>query len=168
MEDKVNHPKHYTSHPSGVECIQITRHYCFDIGNAIKYLWRAGLKSEEGMEDIDKEIEDLQKSQWYINDRIEQLKQKRIITYRLAFRLILKGIWSIIKMLPKTFAKNTAAMVIHHPIYLLFFVSIIVYQFVTIADQRVQRDAASQTMHKLQTTIDSLQFKHFSYQHYTE
>ena len=34
-EDKVNHPNHYTSHPSGVECIDIARHYCFDIGNAI-------------------------------------------------------------------------------------------------------------------------------------
>lgn len=73
----VNHPKHYTSHPSGVECIEITRHYCFAIGNAIKYLWRAGLKSENGMADIDKEIEDLKKSKWYIDDRIAQLENMR-------------------------------------------------------------------------------------------
>ncbi len=39
-DDKVNHPKHYTSHPSGIEAIQITEHYDFCIGNAIKYLWR--------------------------------------------------------------------------------------------------------------------------------
>ena len=73
VKDNVNHPKHYTSHPSGVECIEITRHYCFSIGNAIKYLWRAGLKKEMGLEDVDKEIEDLNKAIWYINDRIKQL-----------------------------------------------------------------------------------------------
>ena len=42
--DMVNHPPHYCNHPSGIECIDITRHYCFSIGSAIKYLWRAGLK----------------------------------------------------------------------------------------------------------------------------
>ena len=71
--DSVNHPSHYTSHPSGIECIEITRHYCFSIGNAIKYLWRAGLKKEMGLEDREKEIEDLRKAIWYINDRIKQL-----------------------------------------------------------------------------------------------
>jgi len=73
-EDMVNHPKHYTTHPSGVECIEITRHYCFSIGNAIKYLWRAGLKQEQGMDDKEKEIQDLEKAIWYIKDRIKQLK----------------------------------------------------------------------------------------------
>lgn len=72
--DNVNHPKHYCSHPSGVECIEITRHYCFDIGNAIKYLWRAGIKTEALMLDKDKEIEDLNKAIWYIKDRIKQLE----------------------------------------------------------------------------------------------
>ena len=38
MTDNVNHPAHYTSHPSGIECIEVVRHYCFSIGNAIKYL----------------------------------------------------------------------------------------------------------------------------------
>lgn len=75
VEDKVNHPKYYTSHPSGIECIEITRHYCFAIGNAIKYLWRAGLKVEEGMTDKQKEIEDLEKAIWYIKDRVNQLKK---------------------------------------------------------------------------------------------
>lgn len=55
-------PKYYKEHPSGVECIDIARHYCFSIGNAIKYLWRAGLKKEIGIHDTAKEIEDLNKA----------------------------------------------------------------------------------------------------------
>ena len=74
--DNVNHPKHYTSHPSGVECITITRHYCFSIGNAIKYLWRAGLKKDASLEDKQKEIEDLEKAIFYIKDRIAQIEGK--------------------------------------------------------------------------------------------
>lgn len=75
--DMVNHPPHYTSHPSGIECITITRHYCFSVGNAIKYLWRAGLKKDISLKDKQKEIEDLEKSIWYINDRIKQLKDDK-------------------------------------------------------------------------------------------
>lgn len=71
--DNVNHPQHYTSHPSGIECIEITRHYCFSIGNAIKYLWRAGLKKDASLTDNQKEIEDLNKAIWYIKDRIKEL-----------------------------------------------------------------------------------------------
>lgn len=71
--NSVNHPDYYNSHPSGVECIDIARHYCFSIGNAIKYLWRAGLKKEMGLEDKEKEIEDLKKAIFYINDKIKQL-----------------------------------------------------------------------------------------------
>ena len=71
--DNVNHPKHYTSDPSGIECIEITKHRDFCIGNAIKYLWRAGLKQENGMTDKQKQIEDLQKAVWYINAEIELL-----------------------------------------------------------------------------------------------
>lgn len=73
-DERVNHPSHYTSHPSGVECIEITRHYDYDIGNAIKYLWRAGLKTEDGYSNVEKEIEDLEKAIFYINDRIKMLK----------------------------------------------------------------------------------------------
>lgn len=72
-DDKVNSPKHYTSHPSGIECIEITKHYDFCIGNAIKYLWRAGLKKEEGYSDKNKEVEDLKKAIWYINEKIKTL-----------------------------------------------------------------------------------------------
>lgn len=55
MSNSVNHPKHYTSHPSGIECIQITRHMNFCLGNAIKYIWRADEKGK-AIEDLDKAI----------------------------------------------------------------------------------------------------------------
>ena len=71
--DRVNHPKHYTSDPSGVECIEITKHRDFCIGNAIKYLWRSGLKQEDGLTDKQKEIEDLEKAVWYIRQKIDML-----------------------------------------------------------------------------------------------
>lgn len=67
--DPVNHPSHYTSHPSGVECIQITEHMGFNIGNTIKYLWRAGLKS-------DNPVEDLRKAAWYITREISRLEKQ--------------------------------------------------------------------------------------------
>lgn len=67
MTDNVNHPAHYTSDPSGVECITITRHRNFNVGNAIKYLWRAGVKDDS------KHIEDLKKARWYIEDEIKRL-----------------------------------------------------------------------------------------------
>ena len=65
MNDPVNHPKHYTEHPSGVECIEITEHMNFCVGNAIKYLWRAGLKGEQ--------VEDLRKARWYIDREIARI-----------------------------------------------------------------------------------------------
>lgn len=63
MNDPVNHPKHYTEHPSGVECIQITEHMNFCLGNATKYIWRADLKGG---------VEDLQKAAWYIDREIKR------------------------------------------------------------------------------------------------
>lgn len=68
--DPVDHPAHYTSDPSGVECITVTRHRNFNIGNAIKYLWRAGLKNDQT------HIEDLEKAIWYIRDEIQRLKDQ--------------------------------------------------------------------------------------------
>ena len=65
MNDPVNHPKHYTEHPSGIECIEITEHMNFCVGNAIKYLWRAGLKGEQ--------VEDLRKARWYIDREIARI-----------------------------------------------------------------------------------------------
>lgn len=71
--DQVNHPKHYTSDPSGIECIDITRHRNFNIGNAIKYLWRAGIKEDKDRKLIDKQVEDLNKAVWYLVDEIHRL-----------------------------------------------------------------------------------------------
>jgi len=69
--DVVNHPKHYTSSKaccSGcgkpIECIDITRHMSFNIGNAVKYLWRCGLKNEA--------VEELRKTMWYVQDEIKE------------------------------------------------------------------------------------------------
>lgn len=64
MQDPVNHPKHYTDHPSGIECIQITEHMSFNLGNALKYIWRCDLKKDA--------IEDLRKARWYIDREIEK------------------------------------------------------------------------------------------------
>jgi hypothetical protein len=65
--DNINKPKHYNNHPSGIECIEIAKHHDFCIGNAIKYLWRAGLK------DGNSEIQDLKKAIWYIQCKIDTL-----------------------------------------------------------------------------------------------
>jgi len=65
MSDMVNHPRHYTSHPSGIEVIQITEYMNFCLGNAIKYIMRSELKG--------KQIEDLKKAIWYINREIDRL-----------------------------------------------------------------------------------------------
>ena len=80
MTDMVNHPPHYTSDPSGVECIEITRHRNFNVGNAIKYLWRAGLKKDAELSDNTKTIEDLRKAIFYIEDEIKRLSATYGIT----------------------------------------------------------------------------------------
>lgn len=66
--DPINHPEHYTSHPSGIECIEVTRHMSFAAGNVIKYLWRNGLKDGEPS------LKDLKKARWYLDDMIYQLE----------------------------------------------------------------------------------------------
>lgn len=65
--DPVNHPPHYTQHPSGVECIQVTECMNFCLGNAVKYIWRADLKNDA--------IEDLEKARWYLSREIERRKR---------------------------------------------------------------------------------------------
>ena len=74
--DNINHPPHYTAHPSGVECIQITEGFSFNIGNIIKYLWRADEKGAP--------IDDLQKAQWYltreITRRIDEANTSPLVT----------------------------------------------------------------------------------------
>ena len=72
MTDMVNHPPHYTSDPSGVEAITVLRHRNYNIGNAMKYLWRAGLKNE------DTHIQDLEKAIFYIKDEIKRIQELRV------------------------------------------------------------------------------------------
>ena len=64
--DAINKPAHYTQHPSGVECIEIAEHFPYSLGCAIKYIWRAGLKTRSP-------IEDLKKAAWYINNEIKRI-----------------------------------------------------------------------------------------------
>jgi hypothetical protein len=64
-EDMVNHPPHYGAHPSGIEAITITEHFNFNVGNAIKYLWRSDHKNG---------LEDLKKARWYVDREIQRLE----------------------------------------------------------------------------------------------
>lgn len=66
--DAVNHPRHYTAHKSGVECITVVECFNFNLGNAIKYIWRAGEKGHE--------LEDLKKSAWYLSREIDRLSKE--------------------------------------------------------------------------------------------
>jgi hypothetical protein len=65
VSDSVNHPKHY-EHPSGAECIEIAEWFPFNLGNAIKYIWRAGTKGDR--------LEDLRKARWYVDREITRLE----------------------------------------------------------------------------------------------
>jgi hypothetical protein len=75
----VDHPKHYNSHPSGIECIEIVRHHNFNTGNAIKYIWRNGLKGAEP-DETDRAralaIQDIKKAIWYLSDEVKRLESK--------------------------------------------------------------------------------------------
>ena len=72
MKDMVNHPPHYTAHPSGIETIQITEHMGFCLGNAIKYIMRADHKGNK--------LEDLKKARWYIDREIDRIESIDIQT----------------------------------------------------------------------------------------
>jgi hypothetical protein len=69
--DKINHPLHYNTHPSGVECIQITEHMNFCLGNVVKYVWRAGLKDADT-------LTDLRKAAFYLNREIDRITPKGV------------------------------------------------------------------------------------------
>jgi len=68
--ERVDHPLHYNQHPSGIECITIVEHMTFNLGNAVKYIWRADHKGETP-------IEDLRKARWYLEREIAKLEKKR-------------------------------------------------------------------------------------------
>lgn len=69
-KEQVNHPAHYTAHPSGIEAITITSGFCFALGNVIKYVWRAGLKSPDP-------LPDLKKARWYLDYHIRMLEESK-------------------------------------------------------------------------------------------
>lgn len=66
MSDMVDHPKHYNQHPAGIEAIDVIEEFPFNIGTAMKHLWRAGLKTPDA-------TEDLRKAVWYIRREISRL-----------------------------------------------------------------------------------------------
>lgn len=74
--DPVNHPSHYTDGPAcpacgaTIECITVVQRMNFNVGNAVKYLWRAGKK------DPKKHIEDLRKAAWYATKEADRLEQE--------------------------------------------------------------------------------------------
>jgi hypothetical protein len=70
--DAVDHPDHYNRHPSGVECIDVVEHMGFNLGNAIKYIWRADLKTDAD--------EDLRKAAWYVRREIERRRRQKEVT----------------------------------------------------------------------------------------
>ena len=65
-KEKVNHPEHYNKHPSGVECIDVIEHMGFNIGSAMKYLWRADFKDNAEI--------DMKKAIWYIERELQRRK----------------------------------------------------------------------------------------------
>ncbi|WP_342627541.1 DUF3310 domain-containing protein [Nguyenibacter vanlangensis] len=79
MNDPVRHPSHYTSHPSGIECLEVTRHMSFDLGNATKYLWR-GWTNQKHSGPID-----LEKAAFYIRDFIAMPTPPRMPLWRAAW-----------------------------------------------------------------------------------
>lgn len=74
--DYVNHPPHYLGHPSGIECIDVTRHMGFNLGNVVKYIWRAGLKDQTPT------LLDLRKALWYLNNEIDKIAKENEATHQ--------------------------------------------------------------------------------------
>ncbi|TAL45476.1 MAG: DUF3310 domain-containing protein [Salinibacterium sp.] len=72
VDDAINHPTHYTSHPSGVECITVVEHFGFNVGSTIKYLWRCGLKGGSTKQD---RLTDLRKAEWYVKREIQRIEK---------------------------------------------------------------------------------------------
>lgn len=75
--DAVKKAKHYNLDPSGIECIEVVRHRNFNIGSAFKYLWRQGLKEEANMDPLDKQLQDMDKAIYYIQDEKKRLQDAK-------------------------------------------------------------------------------------------
>ena len=95
MTDVVNHPSHYTGHPSGIECIEVVRHMNFNLGNAVKYVWRVDDKGDP--------IENLRKAVFYIEDEIARRERAKFKEFAESdIRPYLEMIEETIRNTPKT------------------------------------------------------------------
>jgi hypothetical protein len=74
--ERVNHPRHYNKHPAEIECIEVVEHMTFNVGSAIKYLWRNGLKDIIG-DSKAAQIEDLKKAIFYIEREIQLIENDK-------------------------------------------------------------------------------------------
>ena len=90
MNKKINHPNHY-QHPTGVEAIDVIEYFNFNVGNAMKYLWRAVSKPDESIED------DLQKAIWYIERELMRIKNDNKYINAINSRLFIPNIKHIIR-----------------------------------------------------------------------
>ena len=102
MTDAVNNPKHYNAHPSGIECIELTRHMSFNRGNALKYIWRAGLKENK--------TQDVEKAKWYLLDEFNNMKNAK---YK---KRVVKQLDILLFSLSQ-FETSERMSIIHHIIY---------------------------------------------------
>ena len=102
MNDAVNNPKHYTSHPSGLQCIELSRHLNFNRGNALKYIWRAELKENKS--------QDIEKAKWYLMDEFNNMKNAK---YK---KRVVKQLDILLFSLSQ-FETSERMSVIHHIIY---------------------------------------------------
>jgi len=74
MSEQVNHPQHYGGEDNLYEAIKVIEAWELDfhLGNTVKYISRAGKKER------DKELQDLNKALWYLQRRIDNLKNSKI------------------------------------------------------------------------------------------
>lgn len=70
IRNPVNHPDYYVGKIEVIDYIE-DKGLGFCLGNAVKYISRAGKKDQS------KEVEDLQKAIWYIQRKIEQISKEK-------------------------------------------------------------------------------------------
>jgi hypothetical protein len=97
MNDPIN-PQHYKSHPSGIECITVTEHFNFCLGNAIKYIWRSAEKGNT--------LEDLKKARWYLDREISRLSKAKGDDWSDADRQRINSVYREIGRLSQKLAKR--------------------------------------------------------------
>jgi hypothetical protein len=134
--DNVNHPPHYTEGFAcrPVECIDITRGLPFSMGNAFKYVWRAGKKG-----DAVKAKEDLDKARWYLRD-VDESEDHHLCTAQVAAIRASRRIFELI--VPDGSARYEALKaILEGDGYAAFrFIDAMEYKFVLNDPKGVQKD----------------------------